>query len=71
MNKPINWIKNQVRASFMIVLKMLERLVLLSTILGITACGGQLFPRDTPTSSVPIIITNGTVVDGSGLCLPL
>lgn len=67
MNKQIDWIKRYPgRALFMIVLRMLAWLVLLFTMLGVTACGGCVFPRDAPTSSVPIIITNGPILDGSG-----
>jgi len=46
--------------------KTLRMLVWLSILLGITACGGQGWPGDTPASSSRIIITNGTVLDGRG-----
>ena len=47
-------------------MKMLRMLVLLSTLLAVVACGGQITPGETPTGSSRIIITNGTVVDGRG-----
>ena len=67
MNKLTNWTEqHQVTTLFMIALKTLEKLVLLSALLGSAACGGQALPHDTPASSSPVVITNGTVLDGRG-----
>jgi imidazolonepropionase-like amidohydrolase len=47
-------------------MKTLRMLVLLSTVLAVAACGGQISPGETPAGISRIIITNGTVVDGRG-----
>ena len=47
-------------------MKALRILLLLSTLLGIAACGGQGLQGITPANSGQIIITNGMVVDGRG-----
>jgi hypothetical protein len=47
-------------------LKLLQRLVLLSASLAIAACGDQALHPLTPSGSEPIIIRNGTIVDGNG-----
>jgi imidazolonepropionase-like amidohydrolase len=67
VNRLTNWIKqHQVMASFKTALATLEKLVLLSVLLGSAACGGQALPHDTPASSGPVVITNGTILDGRG-----
>lgn len=47
-------------------MKTLRTLLLLSALLAVAACGGQISPGETPTGSSQTIITNGTVVDGRG-----
>ena len=47
-------------------MKTVSMFVLLSTMLAVAGCGGQISPGETPTGSSKIIITNGTVVDGRG-----
>jgi imidazolonepropionase-like amidohydrolase len=67
MKKPIDWIKQRQVVAFLVTaLNTLEKLVLLTTLLSIAACGGQVSLRDTPARSGPIVITNGTVMDGRG-----
>jgi imidazolonepropionase-like amidohydrolase len=48
------------------MMKTLGMLILLSILLGIAACGGQVSPGPMPANSSRIIITNGTIVDGRG-----
>lgn len=48
------------------ITRTLGNLLLLSALLGMAACGGQGSPRGTPAGPTPVIITNGTVVDGRG-----
>jgi imidazolonepropionase-like amidohydrolase len=50
----------------MTVWKMLGRLAILITLLVLAACRGLFPPGNAPSSPRPIIIRNGTVVDGSG-----
>jgi imidazolonepropionase-like amidohydrolase len=50
----------------MTALKTLEKLVLLSALLGSAACGGPVLPRGAPASPGPVVITNGTILDGRG-----
>jgi imidazolonepropionase-like amidohydrolase len=47
-------------------MKTLRMLILLSILLAVAACGGQISPGETPTGISRIIITNGTVIDGRG-----
>lgn len=49
-----------------VTVKMLRTLVLMSALMAAAACGGLVAPSDTPTGSSRTVITNGTVVDGSG-----
>ncbi len=66
MNKLINWIRQHQVAACFIVSSKHTKLVLVSILLCIAACGEQDSDREMPTSSGLIIITNGTVVDGRG-----
>ena len=47
-------------------LKTVTSILIVFTLLGIASCGGQSTPENIPASSGPIIISNGTVVDGLG-----
>lgn len=61
------WItRQQVAAFYRTASRAFSKLVLLSALLGVAACGGQVSPQATPASSSLVIITNGTIVDGRG-----
>ena len=47
-------------------MKTISSILIVLALLGIAACGGQSTPENIPASSGPIIISNGTVVDGLG-----
>lgn len=64
MNRLTGWIRRHQFVAFSMTTS--EKLVLLSALLGITACGGQVSPQATPANLGSIVITNGTVLDGRG-----
>jgi imidazolonepropionase-like amidohydrolase len=66
MQKLTDRISGYLGAPLLSVLKVLWRLVLLSTLLCVAACGDQISPQAAPTNSSLIIIKNGTIVDGLG-----